>query len=855
MKTIRQFLLFCALLCGAAAFGQSGFSDIVVARTAKYTGAISPSQITTTQNDYAPTGIGTTAFVRVSTDASRDITGITTGAAGRFLWVVNVGSFNVVLKDEDNGSTAANRFALDGDLTLYPGATAALWYDIAAGSGTGRWISVSADGSSSSGVTSITGTANQITASAAVGPVTLSLAGPHNFTTLTTTAVLLGAGTSAIAASDMTYVTPVLTVPDAFSITSVGSVAITAGGSAKDITLRPSSGIVLGQMYGDHFIWLGQRANGSLGSETTLASGDRISSFQAFGYNGSGYVLGGSATFRTKEAWSVSNRGTGFDISVPIIGATSGLIRFSIEGNGSVRIGQNSMAGAAAWGTTGIVSASVGSVIYTDNSSSGTVASAVAHSWGLPQFAASSATVFTDYANIYVAGAPTQGTNVSGGNGWAVWIDSGNFRLDGSLYFSGITGPVLSDSSGAFSITGGTGNMTITSGTGNSRTLILRTTTSGGTATTFLTGNADQSTTLAGNLTFGTSASVLSGTTGSVGLSAIGTNQSITFTPSGSGGVLLGVNGTAANPAIAFSSTASEGFYKTSFSRMGYSHAGSPRVALGDSLYLGSATTLGFTTVSDPGSGTIDVEILRSGTNTLAFKTNSTTALTLGADQTAAFAGPVTVTPAARASGVASYFTVTTPTDTGITASTESIGNNHATGTRTWATTGTVALQREHFFAGPTYASASASQTFTDAFTVYMTPPVVGTNAIFTRGHTLGIVDSTSAASSITGGFVIATTLGTTATSVGIGAGKINAGADIMAGTYFTAGGSALLTGTGDISGSGWFQSGAPTGGTAAKHKIGAAVTGLTLTPLTTTGVEYEAADGTKLYLVTAVRP
>jgi hypothetical protein len=42
-------------------------------------------------------------------------------------------------------------------------------------------------------------------------------------------------------------------------------------------------------------------------------------------------------------------------------------------------------------------------------------------------------------------------------------------------------------------ITGNAGNMLITAGTGNSRTLALQSTTSGGAATTFLTGNADQS--------------------------------------------------------------------------------------------------------------------------------------------------------------------------------------------------------------------------------------------------------------------------------------------------------------------------------------------------------------------------
>lgn len=156
----------------------------------------------------------------------------------------------------------------------------------------------------------------------------------------------------------------------------------------------------------------------------------------------------------------------------------------------------------------------------------------------------------------------------------------------------------------------------------------------------------------------------------------------------------------------------------------------------------------------------------------------------------------LTFTQTARTSGILPYIKYTIPTDTAQTAATESPGILGVTGTRTWATTGTVALQREIFFPGPTYASASASQTFTDAFNMYLTPPVAGANAIFTRGHTLGIVDATSAASAVTGGLVVATTLGTAATSVGIGAGNVNAGAAITAGSTVSSG-TTMTAGTG----------------------------------------------------------
>lgn len=194
-----------------------------------------------------------------------------------------------------------------------------------------------------------------------------------------------------------------------------------------------------------------------------------------------------------------------------------------------------------------------------------------------------------------------------------------------------------------------------------------------------------------------------------------------------------------------------------------------------------------------------------AGAGTLTGPASAGTAETLGNNET--ITGIKTFSPTARSSGSASYFTFNAPADTGITTATESIGVNFVTATRTFVD-GTVALQRERFFAGPTYNKTTTSLTITDAFNTYFTPPVAGTGVTFTRGHTLGIVDSTSASSSITGGFVVATTLGTTATSVGIGGGNINAGGTLTVGGATTLsgalnyGGVALsnaVTGTGNM--------------------------------------------------------
>lgn len=147
----------------------------------------------------------------------------------------------------------------------------------------------------------------------------------------------------------------------------------------------------------------------------------------------------------------------------------------------------------------------------------------------------------------------TNGSSVNFGGGGTVLYSGGSYVSSitgtaGQVTASASTGAVTlslpSALTGIQSITGLAGNMTITAGTGNSRTMALQTTTSGGIATTFLTGNADQSAnfaaglTVAGNLTFGTSSSTLNGATGSVGITAVGTAQNIYFTPSTTGGVV-----------------------------------------------------------------------------------------------------------------------------------------------------------------------------------------------------------------------------------------------------------------------------------------------------------------------------
>lgn len=93
----------------------------------------SPAQFTGNQDNFA---LGSFGVLRISTDASRDLTGLTNGVAGRELYIFNVGANNLVLKN-DVTSTAANRFlAVTGaDITLAANEGALCVYDAT----TQRW--------------------------------------------------------------------------------------------------------------------------------------------------------------------------------------------------------------------------------------------------------------------------------------------------------------------------------------------------------------------------------------------------------------------------------------------------------------------------------------------------------------------------------------------------------------------------------------------------------------------------------------------------------------------------------------------------------------------------------------------
>lgn len=234
--------------------------------------------------------------------------------------------------------------------------------------------------------------------------------------------------------------------------------------------------------------------------------------------------------------------------------------------------------------------------------------------------------------------------------------------------------------------------------------------------------------------------------TGNVGIGVAGGNEK------------LSVDATTASLAASFNSTNANGVYQV------FRNSGT------DLGYIGSSKAL------IGGGALADFAIVPASSNKFVLATNGIIRLTV--DSSGNFSIPAgTFTLGATAQSLAAY----------TTAGAEfSILGRSITDT---SSSGTVAVNAVHAVAAPTLLASSAT-TYTDSNELLLTgPPVASTNVTQTRAHTLAIVDSTSAASSITGAFSVCAALGTSATCVGIGGGNINAGGN---GTF---GGTLSVTG------------------------------------------------------------
>lgn len=101
---------------------------------------ITPSQITSDQDNYNPTGFGDADIIRISGDNGiRAITSFAAQSDGEVKTIYNVGSYPIYIPGEHPDGTAANRVYLGEDFILFPKQSIELTYDVTLS----RWIKTS----------------------------------------------------------------------------------------------------------------------------------------------------------------------------------------------------------------------------------------------------------------------------------------------------------------------------------------------------------------------------------------------------------------------------------------------------------------------------------------------------------------------------------------------------------------------------------------------------------------------------------------------------------------------------------------------------------------------------------------
>jgi len=124
-------LLYVAALSRWIALGRADLSISSLPEDFNLPGDIMPAQITANQNNYNPPGLALASRISLSSDASRNITGLAGGADGRVMILINAGANAIVLMNADSGSSAANRFDFSGDVTLAAKQAAVIQWDLA----------------------------------------------------------------------------------------------------------------------------------------------------------------------------------------------------------------------------------------------------------------------------------------------------------------------------------------------------------------------------------------------------------------------------------------------------------------------------------------------------------------------------------------------------------------------------------------------------------------------------------------------------------------------------------------------------------------------------------------------------
>lgn len=171
------------------------------------------------------------------------------------------------------------------------------------------------------------------------------------------------------------------------------------------------------------------RSTSALTGYTLLRDNNNI------GYAGLKLVTGGSGTNKTFELTPYSQFGAWTFRGLAIDNAESQGYHETVNLPFILGATTYQSTSRPAWGTSGS-RFRVTAATNTDSSTlaSGTAATAVANSFGIPTFAAANTGVTTtNAATVYIDGAPAAGTNMALTNPYALWVAAGRSRFDNDI--------------------------------------------------------------------------------------------------------------------------------------------------------------------------------------------------------------------------------------------------------------------------------------------------------------------------------------------------------------------------------------------------------------------------------------
>jgi hypothetical protein len=179
-----------------------------------------------------------------------------------------------------------------------------------------------------------------------------------------------------------------------------------------------------------------QRANGTNAAPTTLNAFEAIGVMQARGYNGTAYTVGRTnITFATAEVWTSTANGAYLSFGVTPAGGTATTETAVISDTGRLELGRAVISGPALDTTANAARLYVRSGNpYNDRTTaaSGTVSHGTFSAFGADGITATNTGVtYTNASTVYIAGAPSGGTNVTVTNPWALFVNAG------ASYFGG----------------------------------------------------------------------------------------------------------------------------------------------------------------------------------------------------------------------------------------------------------------------------------------------------------------------------------------------------------------------------------------------------------------------------------